>query len=358
MGSPCGKFADFVRIFKRLKIFKRPRNERVALRNQGAASRMPSKWHMMVRATIVFVLPCLLVVTSCSESPVPNSLASLHFMGKYPIKVVVTTGMVGDIVRHVGGDKVEVFQLMGEGVDPHLYKASPGDIKRLDESDVIVFSGLHLEGKLAETLERLSRRKPTIAVADNLDKSKLLADPDGIVDPHIWFDVKLWRSGVKGIAEALSRFDRKNSDYYLENAARYEAELDDFDQEVAERLKQIPESQRVLITAHDAFGYFARAYGLKVRSIQGISTDAEAGLREINSLVDYICQNKIKAVFVENTVSERNVKSLIEGCRAKGHDVVIGGELYSDGMGKTGSPEGNYIGMVRHNVDVLVSSLK
>ncbi|MBX9656517.1 zinc ABC transporter substrate-binding protein [bacterium] len=286
------------------------------------------------------------------------SLASLHFMGKYPIKIVVTTGMVGDIVRNVGGDKVEVFQLMGEGVDPHLYKASPGDIKRLDESDFIVFSGLHLEGKLAETLERLSRRKPTYAVADTVDKSKLLADPDGIVDPHIWFDVQLWRSGVKGIADALGRFDRKNSDYYLANAAKYEAELDELHQEVAERLKQIPESQRVMITAHDAFGYFARAYGLKVRSIQGISTDAEAGLREINDLVDYICQNKIKAVFVENTVSERNVKSLIEGCLAKGHNVIIGGELYSDGMGKTGSPEGNYMGMVRHNVDVLVSSLK
>lgn len=300
----------------------------------------------------------LLFASGCSETSIPSSLSRLHFTGRYPIKVVVTTGMVGDVVRNVGGDKVEVFQLMGEGVDPHLYKASPGDIRSLDEADFIVFSGLHLEGKLAEILERLSRRKPAYAVADQLDKTKLLADPDGIVDPHIWFDVKLWRSGVKGIADALSRFDHKNKDYYTANAKGYEAELDALDQEVAQRLRQIPENQRVLITAHDAFGYFARAYGLKVRSIQGISTDAEAGLREINDLVDYICRNKIKAVFVENTVSERNVKSLIEGCRARGHDVVVGGELYSDGTGKNGSPEGTYVGMIRHNVDVLVNSLK
>ncbi|MBX9654799.1 zinc ABC transporter substrate-binding protein [bacterium] len=312
---------------------------------------------VMDRPAIVALVMSAALLGGCTKSPTA-AMESHLYSGSYPIKVVVSTGMVGDIVREVGGDKVEVFQLMGEGVDPHLYKASPGDIDKLDNADFIMFSGLHLEGKLSEILERLNRRKPTHAVADTLDKSKLLADPDGIVDPHIWFDVQLWRSGVAGVAETLGKFDRKNKEYYTANAAKYEAKLDALDKDVTEKLKQVPDNQRVLVTAHDAFGYFARAYGLKVRSIQGISTDAEAGLREINDLVQFICDNKINAVFVESTISGRNVRSLIEGCKAKGHEVVIGGELYSDALGKAGSPEGDYIGMVRHNVDVLVNSLK
>jgi len=326
-------------------------------KHEGVIRRMFGSSGSVWRNGLAFVL-LLLGTSGCAEQRAPSSEARHSYSGTYPIKVVTTTGMVGDIVRNVGGDKVEVFQLMGEGVDPHLYKASPGDIKKLDEADLIVYSGLHLEGKLAEILERLGRRKPTHAVSDNLDKTKLLADPEGIVDPHIWFDVDLWRSGVAGIAAALSQFDQKNREYYAANAVRYESELASLDKEVAERLKQIPDHQRVMVTAHDAFGYFARAYGMKVRSIQGISTDAETGLREINDLVGFICKDKIKAIFVENTVSERNVKSLIEGCHAKGHDVIIGGELFSDAMGKAGTVEGTYVGMVRHNVEVLVNALK
>jgi manganese/zinc/iron transport system substrate-binding protein len=280
------------------------------------------------------------------------------FDGQYPIEVTCTTGMVADMVRAVGGDKVSVKQLMGEGVDPHLYKASPGDIAALDQSDLVVYSGLHLEGKLSEILERMSSRRRTWAVADGLDANKLLRDEGGAVDPHIWFDVALWASGVSGVADFLAGFDPSSEEYYRANAERYVKELQALDAEARARMATIPKEKRVLVTAHDAFGYFARAYGLEVRSIQGISTDSEAGLKEINGLVKFLVDRKIRAVFVENIISERNVRSLVEGCQANDHEVKVGGELYSDALGKLGSPQGTYAGMIKHNIDVIVGSLQ
>jgi manganese/zinc/iron transport system substrate-binding protein len=294
----------------------------------------------------------------CTGGSSDPPAAPVTFDGSYPIEVTCTTGMVADIVRAVGGEKVQVKQLMGEGVDPHLYKASPGDIADLDRADLVVYSGLHLEGKLSEILERMSRRRRTWGVAEGLDSSKLLRDAEGTIDPHIWFDVSLWADGVLGVVKVLAEFDPSGKEFYETNGAAYAKELRQLHEEAKESIARIPAGKRVLVTAHDAFGYFARAYGLEVRSIQGISTDSEAGLKEINELVKFLVDRKISAVFVENIISERNVRSLVEGCRAKDHDVKVGGELYSDALGKPGSPQGTYVGMVRHNVDVIVGSLQ
>jgi manganese/zinc/iron transport system substrate-binding protein len=266
--------------------------------------------------------------------------------------------MVADIGINVGGDHVAVTSLMGEGVDPHLYKASPADVSQLNRADIILYSGLHLEGKLAELLDRMSQRKPTVAVAERIAEEKVLHDENGAHDPHVWFDVSLWSESAKAAAEALAQFDPSHADTYRANAATYQARLADLHQYAKDQLATVPEDRRVLVTAHDAFRYFGRAYGVEVRGIQGISTDSEAGVREIKELVGFLVERKIKAVFVETSVSEQNIHSLLEGCQARGHQVVIGGELFSDAMGKDGTPEGTYEGMVRHNVDTIVKALK
>lgn len=293
----------------------------------------------------------------CGLKPAVDT-AKMTFAGKHPIHVVATTGIVAEMVEKVGGDHVQVHALMGEGVDPHLYKASPGDIEKLQSADMVFYSGLHLEGKLADILERLSRKKPTHAVSDTIDESKLLRDEGGAIDPHIWFDLSLWRQGVAGVVEELSTFDPSHAEDYAKRGAEYEKQLDELHLRAKELLAKVPADRRVLVTAHDAFGYFARAYDMEVRAVQGISTDTEAGLADVGDLVDFIVQRGIKAVFIENIVSERNIQSLVEGCQAKGHQVVIGGELFSDALGKQGTQTGTFLGMVQHNVDTIVHALE
>lgn len=281
-----------------------------------------------------------------------------HFNGSYPIGVVATTGMVADLVEHVGGPYVEVAALMGEGVDPHLYKASSGDVSRLSRADLIFFSGLHLEGRMGDVLTRLGRRKPTFAVTDDLDRKRLLkAGPDQF-DPHVWFDVDLWRECLGLVERALIEFDPPHSADYRRQAAAYRDELAELDEWCGQQMAAIPAERRVLVTAHDAFHYFGRAYHIDVKAIQGISTQAEAGVSKINDLVEFISQRKVKAVFVETSVSQRNIRALVEGCAARSHRVEVGGQLFSDAMGKTGTPEGTYVGMVRHNVDTIRRALE
>lgn len=277
----------------------------------------------------------------------------------YPIKAECTTGMVADLVSHVGGPHVTVKKLMGEGVDPHLYKAAPGDMSRLEQADIVFYSGLHLEGKMGDVFVRLARRKkPTYAVSEGIHDSRILAGGEGHYDPHVWFDVSLWSEALPVVADALSEFDPAHAADYRKNAEAYRAELTQLHEECKQQIATIPQERRVLVTAHDAFRYFGKAYGIEVKAIQGISTETEAAVKEINELVDYITEKKIKAVFVESSVSERNVRALVEGCKSRGHDVVVGGELFSDAMGKDGTPEGTYVGMVRHNVHTIVNALK
>ncbi|HWB09085.1 MAG TPA: zinc ABC transporter substrate-binding protein [Pirellulales bacterium] len=281
-----------------------------------------------------------------------------RFSGNYPIRIVATTAMVADLVEHVGGPHVEVTALMGEGVDPHLYKASSGDVFRLNQADVVVYSGLHLEGRMGDVLSRLARRKPAFAVTDGLERERLLKVGPNQFDPHVWFDVGLWAECLAQVETELAGFDPAHDADYHRQAAAYRRELAELDTWCRDQMAGIAAERRVLVTAHDAFHYFGRAYDIQVKAIQGISTQAEAGVSQINGLVDFISQRKIKAVFVETSVSERNIQALVEGCADRGHQVEIGGQLFSDAMGKPGTPEGTYAGMVRHNVETIRRALE
>lgn len=274
------------------------------------------------------------------------------------LMIVTTTGMIADAVKNVTGDGADVISLMGAGVDPHLYKATQGDLQKLTDADVIFYNGLHLEGKMAEVLEKLGRTKTVIAVTQSIQEDELRLITEGIHDPHIWFDVKLWKNAVVQVEKTLSEVDSAKQQIYQTNAARYLMQLDSLDKAVSAQIQTIPATQRVLITAHDAFGYFGDAYAMEVRGLQGISTVSEFGLKDVTELVDFIISRKIKAIFVETSVSEKSINAVIEGCKNRGWQVSIGGSLYSDAMGEANTPEGTYIGMVSKNVSTIVSALQ
>jgi manganese/zinc/iron transport system substrate-binding protein len=276
------------------------------------------------------------------------------------IYVVTTTGMIEDAVKNIGGDYVRVDALMGPGIDPHLYKATQGDLEKLREADLILYNGLRLEGKMGDILEDLKRIKDVVAVAENIPEEELLTIPsyNNNFDPHIWFDVSLWKTAVTNVGEALMDEDNANANIYRQNLEEYLQQLDTLHDYVKEQISTIPKQQRVLITAHDAFGYFGRAYDIEVRGLQGISTLSEPGVRDIKELVDYIIEKEIKAVFVETSVSERAIKAVVEGARQRGFDLKIGGNLFSDAMGQRGTPKGTYIGMVKANVETIVEALR
>ncbi|QYR19123.1 zinc ABC transporter substrate-binding protein [Paenibacillus sp. sptzw28] len=276
------------------------------------------------------------------------------------IKITTTIGMIADMVKQVGGEHVEVTGLMKAGVDPHLYKASQGDIEKLDNAEIIFYNGLHLEGKMVEIFENMAKKKTVIAVSDKIDRSTLRsgAEMETEYDPHIWFDVRHWMTATESVRDTLVEKDPENADDYRNNAENYLKQLRLLHDEVAEKIKSIPEASRVLVTAHDAFGYFGDAYGIKVMGLQGISTASEAGTKDVTDLRDYLVENKIKAVFIESSVPRKAIDAVIQGAKAKGHEMNIGGELFSDAMGEEGTPEGTYIGMVRHNVEIIVGALK
>jgi manganese/zinc/iron transport system substrate-binding protein len=288
-------------------------------------------------------------------------------LGERPIRVTATTGMVADTARRVGGERVSVTALMGPGVDPHLYKASEGDIARLADADLILYNGLNLEGKMGEIFTRMaSGGKPTVAVGDGVPPS-LLREPTGPAlqalgaghhDPHIWFDVSLWSRTIQPVVEALVRLDADHRSEYEANGAAYRKELESLHGECKTRLATVERARRVLVTAHDAFGYFGRAYDVEVVGLQGISTASEYGLKDVQRIVQMIADRKIKAVFVESSVPRRSIEAVIAGCEARDHHVRLGGTLFSDAMGEAGTPEGTYPGMVRHNVETIVSALK
>lgn len=279
-----------------------------------------------------------------------------------PYTVVCTVGMITDIVRNVAGDYAQVEGIIGEGVDPHLYKPTRSDVVTLSSADVVFYNGLMLEGKMTDVLVRVaSSGKPVKAVTE-----AILAGPDYLMekddgsehtDPHVWMDVRGWIQAVPVIAEALASFDPKHADVYAINAALYMKQLEGLDAYAQKSIASIPESQRVLVTAHDAFNYLGRATGLTVRGIQGVSTESEAGVRDLEELVDYIVAQKIPAVFVETSVADKNVRALVEGANARGHAVQIGGALFSDAMGQPGTYEGTYIGMIDHNITTITRAL-
>lgn len=274
--------------------------------------------------------------------------------------VVSTVGMITDVVRNIGGEDVKVQGLIGAGVDPHLYKATRSDIAALTRADLVFYVGLFLEGKLVDALERLKRSgRRVVALGEAVDKQFLLAPPEfeGHFDPHIWMDPSAWKKVVSIISEELKKLKPEASERIEQRTEQYLRELDKLHAYCTQILKSVPEAGRVLLTAHDAFNYFGRRFGFEVLGIQGISTESEAGVLDIERLVKLIVERKVKAVFVESTVSERNIKALIAGAAAKGHTVKIGGELFSDAMGKEGTYKGTYIGMIDHNASTIAKAL-
>lgn len=277
-----------------------------------------------------------------------------------PYRIVCTTGMVADVVRAVAGDHTEVIGLLGEGVDPHLYKPTRTDIATLMNADIIFYNGLLLEGKMSDSLIRAATAgKKVHALTELLDEQYLLEPDDfeGHYDPHVWMDPDAWAKTIDVVRDRLAAFDAQHADSYASNAAVYAAKLRELSAYADKTLSTVPADRRVLITAHDAFNYFGRRFGFEVVGIQGISTDSEAGVRHIESLVNTIVTRKIPAVFVESTVADRHVKALIAGAKARGHTVVIAGELFSDAMGKPGTYEGTYIGMIDHNITTIARGL-
>jgi manganese/zinc/iron transport system substrate-binding protein len=299
-------------------------------------------------------------IGGCSRSDAPSSAGTSSApggSGRY--NVVTTVAMITDIVQQVAGDHAHVTGLIGEGVDPHLYKPTRNDIARLQKADIVFYNGLLLEGKMVEALQQLARSKPVHAVTAEIPRDYLLALPDaqGHHDPHVWMDVSAWRQAVLTVAKALGEFDPHRRTEYETNAQRYAEELEGLHAYVKRVIGSIPENRRVLVTAHDAFHYFGRAYGIEVMGIQGVSTESEAGLADINRLVSILVERDVPAVFVESSVADKNVRALLEGAAARGRTVTIGGTLFSDAMGPHGSYEGTYIGMLDHNATVIARAL-
>lgn len=306
----------------------------------------------MKRISIVIVATVLLVLQACSGDK-QEADARLH--------IVATTGMIGDVAEQIAGDKARVTTLMGPGVDPHLYKATQGDLSALRDADVIFYNGLHLEGKMQEVFDRLEETQSVYAVTDGIAKDRLrISTQSGdkvTYDPHVWFDVQLWMQCVAHMSKMLQTADADNAAYYASRSEEYLSRLRALEDTVRSRLSAIPASNRTLITSHDAFGYFGRAYDIDVKGLQGISTAAEFGLKDITDMADLIIADSIPAVFVESSVSEKSIQAVIEGCKQRGHTVRQGGTLYSDAMGAKGTPDGTYIGMVEHNVRVISAAL-
>ncbi|MEI4771253.1 zinc ABC transporter substrate-binding protein [Psychrobacillus sp. FJAT-51614] len=305
------------------------------------------KWILLIFTAVLFIAGC--------SNKTDESMGKEH----KPL-VVTTTGQIADAVKEIAGDHVIVKSLMGPGVDPHLYKATQGDLQTLEEADIIFYNGLELEGKMSDIFEKMKVEKTVHAIGDALPKDKVLRNelhPE-LSDPHIWFDVEVWQLAVKEITKTLVVEIPNSQDEFLKNEKVYFQKLNDLSVWTDQRISEIPEKQRVLVTAHDAFNYFGRSHGMEVRGLQGLSTDSEYGIKDIQNIVDFLVDQNIKAVFIESSVSDKAMKAVIEGAKEKGHSIQIGGELFSDAMGAEGTEEGTYIGMYKHNVNTIVDSLK
>ena len=308
---------------------------------------------MKIWLKLVIIGFFLSMIVACSADSTTNE-------EKETITVTTTIAQIADIVENVGGEKVKVDSLMGPGIDPHLYRASQGDIRKLNNANIIFYNGLRLEGRMGEILSQMAKDKPVIAVAETIPTNLLLEDEEeeGEPDPHVWFDITLWLHAVDAVTNALIELDKENANFYENNATEYKSELEALHEYAKEQIATIPKESRVLVTAHDAFQYFGKAYDIEVMGLQGLSTDSEYGLRDVQELIDVITSRNIKAVFVESSISDDSITAVVEGAKRRGHDVVIGGELYSDAMGEAGTKEGTYVGMFEHNIKTIVESLK
>ena len=310
-------------------------------------------YKIMQRLYISVCLIAILVGSGCDPKKQPGATAGDK------IRVVTTIGMITDVVKNVGGPRVEVTGMVEPGVDPHFYNPTPKDVQRLGSAHIIFYNGLYLEAKMGDILAKMSEDTPTVAVTDAVDRSLLLTPPeyDGLYDPHLWFDVKLWMQTVEKVRDALSEYDADNTALYRSNAERYLTKLMELDEYVKSQVERVPSQQRVLVTAHDCFNYFGEAYGFEVRGLQGISTASEVSIADVQELATFIAERRISAMFVESSVSSRSLEAVKAAVKSKGFDVRIGGVLFTDAMGNEGTPEGTYIGMIRYNIDTIVHAL-
>ena len=277
------------------------------------------------------------------------------------LNVVTTTTMITDLVKNIGGDHINVKGLMGSGVDPHLYKASEGDVTKLVEADIIFYNGLHLEGKLVEVFEKMERSgKTPIALAEELDKSTLIGSDyfASNYDPHVWFNIDYFKTFAKKVTAVLSEQDPTNATNYADNETAYLSKLDALQTTINNTIQTLPKEKRILVTAHDAFNYFGKNYAFEVVGLQGLSTATEAGVQDVQKLAASIIEKQVKAIFVESSVPKRTIEALQAAVKSKGHEVAIGGTLYSDALGTAGTAEGTYIGMFEYNVNTIVKALK
>jgi manganese/zinc/iron transport system substrate-binding protein len=307
------------------------------------------------RSTVVVLMVSIVAVLAagCGGESVEAGAAE----GK--IQATTTTTMITDLVRQIGGERVEVTGLMGPGVDPHLYRASQGDVSALQEADVVFYNGLFLEGQMEDILEKTGEQKPTVQVTEAILEEEFLDSPqyEGQFDPHVWFDATLWRTAVDPVVEQLSELDPDGASEFEQRGEEYKAEIDELHSFVEEEISSIPEDQRVLVTAHDAFNYFGRQYGMEVRGLQGISTESEAGSRDVQELAAFLAENEIKAIFVESSVPAETIEAVQDATQDKGWELEIGGELYSDAGGDEGTEAETYTGMFRENVETITGAL-
>ncbi|MFL1896051.1 metal ABC transporter solute-binding protein, Zn/Mn family [Aquimarina sp. 2-A2] len=300
----------------------------------------------------LFLALSLVFINSCKEKTNTSGAK---------LRVVTTTSMITDLVKQIGGDAIQLEGLMGSGVDPHLYKASEGDVSKLVDADVIFYNGLHLEGKLVEVFEKMQQRNnKTIAIGEAIDKKELIGSEyfASNYDPHIWFSVENWIEVTKFVTEKLKAIDPKNEAIFETNSAAYLSKLQALEQRLLKTIATLPVEQRILVTAHDAFSYFGKAYQFEVVGLQGLSTATEAGVQDVQNIAKFIIDKKVKAIFVESSVPKRTIEALQAAVRSKGSEVTIGGTLFSDALGNPETNEGNYIGMFEYNVNTIIDALR
>lgn len=295
----------------------------------------------------------LVVLLQVSCKPIEDRINQKYY-------IVTTTNILADAVKVLVRDSAHVETLMAIGVDPHLYKTSQRDLDKLFESDLVIYQGLYLEGKMNEVLKKFARTNPVMSVESFLSPTLLLRDEafENSVDPHIWFDPDIWKEVMRGLATELTKINPQWEDYLQENLQAYEKQMEALDEELKGMIEGLPEERRILVTAHDAFAYFGQAYGLEVKGLQGLSTLSEPGLNDVTQLVQFITRNRIKAIFSEQSISPRGVKALVEGCRRNGHEVVLAGPLYTDSLGEPEGPAGTYLDMLRYNMELIVENLR
>ena len=313
-----------------------------------------------LKTSLCFLVLLLVVAGGCQKDKSEDT-ANANPTTEKKLRVAATISMITDIVENIGRDRIDVTGIVGEGVDPHLYKPTAGDVERLKDAEIIFYNGLNLESKIiGAVLDKMAYKTKAVAVTAGTLTSQLrrTSEFQGGYDPHVWHDVSLWMKAVERVRDTLAQADPNNAEYYRFNAKSYLAALKTLHDDLQYLAAQIPSQRRVLVTTHDAFGYFGRAYGFEVRGLQGLNTETEAGVADVRELAAYIIEHRIPAMFVETSTSPQGIEAVQAAVRAKGFEVEIGGRLFADAMGTPGTPQGTYIGMTRHNIDTIVDALR